>query len=222
MTSDPLFTPSTAHMLLARRLAWLVALTSSLLLLPGCGESVRRVGEITVEFDEDVDFSEFTTFTVLTEELVPEADELDTEAKLFNEEVNERIIDAMTAPPVCMTFIEPERVVAGEEPDLFAGNGLAREVREGTQWRCVGGWWWGAWGWFWDPCLWRKPVPVEFEVGSLYLPVGPRPDEDADPEPVFIGIGRRLLERNVDLDTEIDRAVRLVFDQWPVRRSCSP
>lgn len=192
------------------------------LLVISCGGGVSQVGEVTVEFDEDVDFSELTTFTVLTEELVPEADELETDAALFTEEVNELIVDAMTGPPVCMTFIPPERVAAGEEPDLFAGNGLARRTEEGTQWRCVGGWWWGAWGWFWDPCRWREPVRVEFEVGSLYLPVGPRPDEDAEPEPVFIGIGRRLLDGNVDVDAEVERAVRIVFERWPIQRSCSP
>ena len=207
---------------MARMVGALVVGVAASVLLTSCGGSVSQLGEITVEFDEDVDFSEFETFTVLTEELVPEADWLDTEAKLFTEEVNQLIVDAMTGPPACMTFIPPEQVAAGEEPDLFAGNGLTRTTREGTQWRCVGGWWWGTWGWFWDPCLWRTPVTVEFEVGSLYLPVGPRPDEDADPEPVFIGIGRRLLDGNLDVETEVARAVRTVFERWPVRRTCSP
>lgn len=39
-------------------------------LLIACG-SASRVGEINVDFDEDADFSEFRTFTVLTSEIVP-------------------------------------------------------------------------------------------------------------------------------------------------------
>lgn len=190
-------------------------------LLVACGSS-SQVGEITVEFDEDVDFSQFQTFTVLTPELVPEADELDLEAELFNDQVNDLIIEAMTAPPVCMTYIPPEEVTETNEPDLFAGNGLARTVNEGTTWQCVGGWWWGVWGWFWDPCLWIVPVEIEFEVGSLYLPVGPRPEEGADAEPIFKGTARKVLESNTNVDATVRAAVTAIFQQWPKRRTCSP
>lgn len=198
-----------------------VALVVAAFLLVSCGNA-RTVGEINVEYDEDVDFSEFQTFTVLTPELVPEADALDTDAKLFSEQVNAMIIDAMTAPPVCMTYIPPEEVLQGAEPDLYAGNGVTRETREGTAWECVPGWWWGVWGWFWDPCLWLRPIPIELDVGSLYLPVGPRPEEGDDPEPVFFGTAWKLLSDDSDIDAKLESAVRAIFQQWPVRRSCSP
>ena len=191
------------------------------LVLGACANAGPTV-EIAVEFDEEADFSVFETFTVLTPELVPEADTLDTDAKLFNEEVNELIVDAMTGPPVCMRFIPPEEVVEGNEPDLFAGNGLRQTTGEGTVWQCVGGWWWGAWGWFWDPCLWRAPVNVEIDIGSLYLPVGPRPEEGTSPEPVFRGTAQTRLRASSDVDEKVRAAVRATFQQWPERRTCSP
>lgn len=203
---------------------WLsvTALALGSVLALACGGSATRTGEISVEFDENVDFTGFQTFSVLTPELVPEADDLATDAKLFNEAVNGLIIDAMTGPPVCMTYIPPDEVIDGTEPDLFAGNGLARTMGQGTRWQCVGGWWWGAWGWFWDPCRWRTPVTVEFEIGSLYLPVGPRPAQGEDPEPIFKGTARTLLDSGTSIDEKVRTAVREIFGQWPVQRSCAP
>jgi len=207
---------------MSRGWLWIAGCALGLLSVLACGGGITRTGEIIVEFDESVDFSQFQTFSVLTPELVPEADELEQDAKLFNEAVNELIVEAMTAPPVCMTFIPPEQLTDTNQPDLFAGNGLSRTTEEGTQWRCVGGWWWGAWGWFWDPCLWRTPVTVEFEVGSLYLPVGPRPAEGEDVEPIFKGTARKLLETGTSIDDKVRRAVRAIFDQWPEQRTCDP
>jgi len=206
---------------MSQRWPLIVAMGVSLASVLACGSGVTRTGEISVEVDENVDFSQFQTFSVLTPELVPEADELELEAKLFNEAVNDLIVEAMTAPPVCMTFIPPEQVTETNQPDLFAGNGLSRATGEGTQWQCVGGWWWGGWGWFWNPCLWRTPVTVEFEVGSLYVPVGPRPAEGEDAEPIFKGTARALVGTGTNVDDKVQTAVRVFFEQWPEQRTCS-
>jgi hypothetical protein len=187
----------------------------------GCGSAVET-GEIVVNYDETVDFSQFETFTVLTPELVPDAPEPGEDEEIFNELVNDLIIDAMTAPPVCMTFIPPEEVTETNQPDLFAGNGLSRTTDQGVVWRCVGGWWWGFWGWFWDPCAWLAPVPVEFEVGSLLIPVGPRPAEGEDPEPVFTGLGQSVLGTGPSIEVKVRNAVQAIFAQWPEPRSCPP
>jgi len=186
----------------------------------GCG-STSKVGEIAVWHDEDADFSQFETFTVLTPELVPDGREPEADEELFNERVNDLIVEAMTAEPVCMTFIPPEEVTDTNEPDLFAANSLARTTEEGVVWRCVGGWWWGAWGRFWDPCRWRTQVPVEFEVGSLDLPVGPPPTGDEDATPVFMGTARALLGTGTTVDDKVRTAVREIFQQWPYPRTCS-
>ncbi|HSN84031.1 MAG TPA: hypothetical protein VLS88_15735 [Polyangiales bacterium] len=208
--------------MLNHRFWFFVLAASCSILLLGCGSSTRQVGEIIVEFDRDADFSEFQTFTVLTPELVPEAEELELEAELFNDQVNDLIIEAMTGPPVCMTYIPPEEVTETNQPDLFAGNGLSRTVNEGTEWRCVGGWWWGVWGWFWNPCLWTTPITFEYEVGSLYLPVGPRPAEGEDAEPVFKGTAWKVLGTRTNIDDQVRLAVRSVFQRWPEQRTCTP
>jgi hypothetical protein len=203
-----------------RRLSILLLLTGWGGTLVGCGSAVET-GEVVVNYDRTVDFSQFETFTVLTPELVPNAPEPGDDEELFNEMVNDLIIDAMTAAPVCMTFIPPDEVTASNQPDLFAGNGLSRATEEGVVWQCVGGWWWGFWGWFWDPCAWLAPVPVEFEVGSLLIPVGPRPAEGEEPEPVFTGLGQSVLDTGTNVDVKVQNAVRAIFAQWPVQRTCS-
>ncbi|MGB5812507.1 MAG: DUF4136 domain-containing protein [Polyangiales bacterium] len=203
------------------RLLLVLGVVAYAALIPGCGTSGSSI-EIVVDIDEDADFSSFQTFTVLTPELVPEADPPSDDEDRFNDQVNALIIEAMTAPPVCMTFIPPEEVADGNEPDLFAGNGLARSTEQGTSWRCVGGWWWGVWGWFWDPCLWITPIEIEFDVGSLYLPVGPRPDEGDDPAPVFMGTARKVLETSTNVDEAVRNAVSAIFVQWPESRTCDP
>jgi len=190
------------------------------LALFGCGNATK-VGEITVSYDEDADFSQFQTFTVLTRELVPDAREPDEEEELFDELVNDLIIEAMTSEPVCMTFIPPEEVTEENEPDLFAGNGLSRRTEEGTTWKCVGGWWWERWGAFWDPCAWLVAVPIEFEVGSLLIPVGPRPKEGEEPAPVFTGLGEAVLSSQSNVERKVRIAVEAIFDQWPEQRTCS-
>ncbi len=187
--------------------------------LLGCG-SVTEIGEITVSYDEDADFSQFQTFTVLTRELVPDAREPEEEEELFNELVNDLIIEAMTSEPVCMTFIPPEEVTDDNEPDLFAGNGLSRRTEEGVTWKCVGGWWWGRWGAFWDPCAWLVAVPIEFDVGSLLVPVGPRPEEGEDPSPVFTGLGEAVLRSQSNVERKVRIAIQAIFEQWPERRAC--
>jgi len=190
-------------------------------MLPACG-TVTETGEVTVSYDPYADFSKFETFTVLTRELVPDARPPEEDEELFNQRVNELIVEAMTSEPVCMTFIPPEDVSETNQPDLFAGNGLSRSTEDGVAWQCVGGWWWGFWGWFWDPCRWLTAVPVEFEVGSLLVPVGPRPEEGEDPEPVFTGLAQAVLGTSTNVDAKVSNAVRAIFAQWPERRTCSP
>ncbi|MGB8331309.1 MAG: DUF4136 domain-containing protein [Polyangiales bacterium] len=199
----------------------LIILMLSCVTVFGCG-SVSKIGEISVYYDENTDFSQFETFTVLTPELVPDGRDPEDDEELFNDRVNDLIVEAMTAEPVCMRFIPPEEVTDANEPDLYAANGLTRSTEEGVTWQCVGGWWWGAWGRFWDPCRWRTQVPVQLEVGSLYLPVGPRPEQGEDPTPVFTGTARALLGTGSNVDEKVRTAVRAIFEQWPHPRTCSP
>ena len=191
------------------------------LLLLSCGDTVVATGQVVVEFDERVDFTQFETFSVITEDVMPpDAPEPGEDEVFFNDTVNEIIVEAMTAPPVCLEYIPPEEVTDTNAPDLFAANGLGRTTGEGTVWQCVPGWWWGYWGWVWDPCAWLTPVPVEFDIGNLLVPVGPPPVEGEDTRPVFAGLAQAIAGTGANVENTVRQAVQLIFNQWPDQRTC--
>ena len=186
----------------------------------GCADDTTQTGEISVRADPDAPFDEYQTFSVLTADQVPDAPEPGDDEELFNETVNDMIIEAMTNEPVCLTFIPPDEVDEENQPDVFAGNGLARETEDGVFWQCVGGWWWGYWGWYWDPCKWVVPVPVEWDTGTMLIPVGPPPAEGEDPQPVFAGLAQSLLGTGPVDEQKVQEAVNAIFRQWPDQRTC--
>jgi hypothetical protein len=187
----------------------------------GCADdTVVATGQIIVRYDETAPFETYRTFSVLTPDLVPDAPATGDDEELFNELVNDFIIEAMQAEPVCMTFIPTDELDENDPPDLFAGNGVARETEKGYYWQCIGGWWWGYWGWYWDPCKWVAPVPVEYDVGSMLIPVGPPPAAGEGATPIFAGLAQSLLAAGID-ETAVEQAVRAIFQQWPEKRQCS-
>lgn len=206
-----------------RKIQALTALVTLVALFPlvvsGCGDDSVQTSELIVRSDLTVDFSQFQTFSVVTEEIVPEAPEADDDEAFFNDLVNDLIVDAMTREPVCMTFIPPNEVSEQNVPDLFAANGLARSTEEGVVWECVGGWWWGYYGYYWDSCAWLWPVPVSYDVGSLLVPVGP-PVGGGEGTPVFAGLAQSIVGTGPDAQTKARTAVDAIFAQWPVQRTC--
>jgi hypothetical protein len=169
-----------------------------------------------------IDFTQFETFSVLTSDIVPPEDlpDLGEDQVAFNDMVNGLIIEAMQAEPVCLTLIPPDQVTEENQPDLWAANGLGRSTDGGYYYECVGGWWWGYWGWYWDPCASWYPVYVEYEVGSLLIPVGPPPAMDEEPTPIFAGLAQSVLGTGADTETKVRNAVQEIFEQWPDQRSC--
>ena len=202
------------------RFALVVLLVASTLSALGCANSSAvQTSQVVVDFDDNVDFSRILTFSVVTQDVAPPGTpEPDEDQIFFNNLVNDLIIDAMTSPPVCMEFIKPEEAEA-RPPQVWAANGLARTTGEGTVWECQGGWWWGWWGWYWDPCAWIVPVPVEFDVGNLFIPVGPAPAEGEDPEAIFAGLAQSVAGTGPDIETQVTNAVQAIFQQWPVQRT---
>jgi len=205
-----------------------VALVVPALLALGCAnDSVVQTGTIDVKVAENVDFSEFQTFSVVTADIVetpPEVPELGEEQQAFNQRVNQLIIEAMQAEPVCLQYIPPDAVTEENQPDLWAANGLGRSTDDGYVYECCGGWWWGYWGWYWDPCAYWCPVYVEYEVGSLLVPVGVPPTADAsdeNPSIVFAGLAQALLGTGTPTNEQISFAIEEIFAQWPDPRQCS-
>jgi hypothetical protein len=183
-----------------------------------CGDDSDNTS-ITVRYDDTVDFTEFERFSVITADLVDPPD-LDEEQMAFNDMVNDLIVEAMQAEPVCLTFIPPEEVTEENQPDLWAANGLGRTTEGGYYYECVGGWWWGYWGWYWDPCATWYPVYVEYDVGNLLIPVGPPPPMGQDPVPIFAGLAQSIVGTGPDVETKVQQAVQEIFERWPDKRPC--
>jgi hypothetical protein len=206
------------------RLLPFVLLTASSLFALSCAtDTVVQTGQIIVHWDHTVDFTQFETFSVVTSDVVPPENlpELDEDQMAFNDMVNGLIIEAMQAEPVCLTLIAPEDTEENP-PDLWAANGLARTTDGGYYYECIGGWWWGYWGWYWDPCKWWVPRYVEYDVGNLLIPVGPPPGEGEDAEPIFAGLAQSVLGTGPDAETKVRAAVEAIFQQWPDKRICPP
>jgi len=203
-----------------RLLPFLLFIASSLFALSCASNTVVQTGEIQVYSDENFDFTTVKTFSVVTQDMVDPPPDVSDEQRVFNQMVNGLIIKAMQAEPVCLEYIEPDQT--GENPpDVWAANGLGQSTESGWVYQCCGGWWWGFWGWYWDPCATLCPVYVEHDVGSLLIPVGPPPDSDADPEVVFAGLARTILAAGSD-PSKISAAVEAIFQQWPYKQSPCP
>ena len=197
----------------------LTMLIASVAVLSCANDNTVATGQLIVEFDPTVDFSQIETFSIVTQEVAPpDAPEPSDDEVVFNNQINELIIEAMTSSPVCMEYI-PREEAADRAPDVWAANGVARTTGEGTVWQCQGGWWWGWYGWWWDPCAWLVPVPVEFDVGNLFVPVGPAPEEGVDTEMIFAGLAQSVATGQ-DVETKVAQAIQAIFAQWPVQRTC--
>lgn len=197
-------------------------LASSLFGLSCSDTGVVQTGSITVRSDDTVDFAQFETFSVITSDIVPPEDlpDIGEDEMAFNDMVNGLIVEAMQAPPVCLTLIDPEEVTDDNQPDLWAANGLARTTDGGYYYECVGGWWWGYWGWYWDSCARWYPVYVEYDVGNLLIPVGPPPGDGEEPAPIFGGLAQSVVGTGADAESKVRFAVDAIFAQWPDPRTC--
>lgn len=224
MARDAVLSPSHLEVPVLRYATFLLFVVSSLIAV-GCAQSsVVQTGSVDVQWDEDqIDvFTAAQTFSVVTADIVPPEDlpDLDEDQMAFNELVNGVIIEAMQEEPVCLTFVDPDDVTDENKPDLWAANGLAQSTDGGWYYECVGGWWWGYWGWYWDSCAYWRPTYVEWDVGSLLIPVGPPPADGSDPELIFAGLAQSVLGTGADTETKVREAVRLIFAQWPDPRTC--
>ena len=208
-----------------RLMPFVALLTSSLLVLSCASDTVVQTGKIDVRVDESVDFTQFQTFSVVTQDQVDpdqlpdDLPELGDQQEAFNNEVNQMIIDAMRAEPVCLEYIPPDQVQQGQPDHVWAANGLAQSTDGGYVYQCCGGWWWGYWGWYWNPCATWCPIYVEYDVGTLFVPVGLPPVEDEDPAAVFAGLAYAVSAAVADED-DVRAAVRAIFQFWPDPRTC--
>lgn len=206
------------------RLVPLVPLVATSFFALSCQDTVVRTGEISVQVNPEYldEFSTYRTFSVVTADLVEppeEVPEIGDEQQAFNKQVNELIIAAMTSEPVCLEYIPADQTSEDNQPDLWAANGLAQATEGGYVYQCCGGWWWGWWGWYWNPCATLCPTWVEFDVGSLLVPVGFPVASGEEPEVVFAGLAQSLIDGQ-DPKDKIRVAIQEIFKQWPEQNSC--
>jgi hypothetical protein len=210
-----------------RTVPFLLATALGLVAL-SCNDDVVQTGEITTWTNPLYanEFSTYRTFSVITEAQIPDEvpdlgeDQDDFEA--FNRKVNQLIIEAMQAEPVCLEYVPAEQTSEQEQPDLWAANGLRRSTNGGYVYECCGGWWWGWWGWYWDPCAYWCPTYVQYDVGSLFVPVGLPVASTGDPDVVFGGLAQSVLGTGQQVDDELLRnAIQAIFNDWPDPRQCS-
>jgi len=206
------------------RLFPLVALVASSILIVSCQDDVVQTGEITTRTNPDYedDFPTYQTFSVVTADQVDPPDDvpdIGDEQQAFNRRVNQLIIDAMTSEPVCLEYIPPDETSEDNQPDLWAANGLAQDTEGGYVYECCGGYWWGYWGWYWDPCATWCPTYVEYDVGSLFIPVGFPVASNDEPEVVFAGLAQALVDGQ-DVESLVQFAVQEIFEEWPEQRTC--
>lgn len=207
------------------RLIPIVTWAAASFFILSCSDTVVRTGEITTwenpEYEQE--FPTYQTFSVVTSDQVevpPDVPPISSEQQAFNDQVNQLIIEAMQSEPVCLTYIPPDQTSETNQPDLWAANGLSQMTEGGFVYECCGGWWWGWWGWYWDPCATLCPVWVEFDVGSLLIPVGFPNSSGGEPEVVYSGLAQAVLD-GLDVDAAVRFAVQEIFQQWPDQRECS-
>ncbi len=207
-----------------RHSSFVLIAVSSLLVLSCADSTVVQTSSLDVQWNRDniADFQSAQTFSVVTSDIVPpdRLPDLDDEQMAFSDMVNDLIVEAMQAEPVCLSFIDPDDVTEENQPDLWAANGVSRETNGGYYYECVGGWWWGYWGWYWDSCVDWVPTYVQYDVGSLLIPVGLPPEGEDSPHLIFAGLAQSVLGTGADTPAKVSAAIEQIFQQWPDPRTC--
>jgi len=206
------------EVLMLRYVPLSLLLASSLFAL-SCADNTVQTEQLIVNWDKTVDFTQFETFSVVTKEIIennpdfpdPPPD-LPDDAEAAIAQINALIIEAMGPAGLGYTYIPPDDVTPDNQPDLWAGNIGAVTEEQGRGYQCVGGWWWGYWGWYWDPCKWYYPTTVDFDVGSLLIPVA----SSADQRPIFWGLARGIDYVGANNEQRVQDAVTAIFAQWPI------
>ena len=208
-----------------RRYITLAFLGASFVLASSCADdTIVQTASVEVQYNPNNldDFQNAQTFSVVTSDIVPDEalPDLDENQMAFIDTVNDMIVEAMQAEPVCLRFIDPDDVTDENQPDLWAANGVARDTNGGYFYECVGDWWWGYWGWYWNSCAYWVPTYVEYDVGSLLIPVGLPVVGDPPPDLIFAGLAQAVVGSGGDPETNARQAVELIFSQWPDPRTC--
>lgn len=167
---------------------------------PTCNDSV------VTHIAPAVDFAAIQTFAVATDDHLDDA--LPSDLPPDSVANLREVTNAARAELLALGFTEVDPDV--EEPDVWFFNVAVTDEEYGTEWQCQGGYVWWGWYWYWDPCAWVIEVPVEYEVGTVYLGLADVVNEQV----VFGGAMSGMLECG-DTEARIEAGVHEIFEVYP-------
>ena len=123
-------------------------------------------------------FKAAETFSVITADLVDPPPDLEGEQTAFNDMVN-RDDQGRYAGRASLPHPSRADVTSADEAEPSPSQTFGLPTDSGEPPKAVGllssasvvGWW-GYWGWYWDSCAYWRPTYVEWDVGSMLIPVG--------------------------------------------------
>ncbi len=181
----------------------------ALFILSGCEEDEPDICDDTrvSRAEPTNDFTMYQTFAVVPESEYPTMlpPELPSDTRTSLDAAN----DAMRAELVALGLTEVD--FATGMPDVVAFSLAASDTDTGIVYECVPGYYWyGWWGYVWDPCAWLAPVEVDYEVATVIVGLA----DPADEEVVFGGAVQGVLECGDSRD-RLEAGIADIFDDYP-------
>ncbi|MFO0694688.1 MAG: DUF4136 domain-containing protein [Polyangiales bacterium] len=178
------------------------ALVVAAVLIGSCADDTNYNDTITTHVDPGVDFSQYHTFALSTAPAPP--------GTPTNVAVNLATAQE-EARAQLLAYGLTEVDGATGNPDLVVFSLGASQQSGGYVWSCVPGYWWGYWGWVWDPCAWLEPIYVSYAVGSLVVgTVDPKLQKI-----VFGGVAQGTITNEGNPTERIQQDVARIFADYP-------
>jgi len=190
-----------------------LALFAFLVLTAGscdCGDDDDYDDSVIAKARPGVDFSAYHTFHIAQLTDPPLADAGKGPADIPADVV----LNINTANDQARIELEALGLTAaapGITADLEVSSLGSGSTASGVEWICVPGYWWGYWGWTWDPCAWTEPVPVTYAIGHVLVAL-------SDPklkEAVFVGLLQGIADGEGNTEQRIRSGVHRMFDSYP-------
>jgi hypothetical protein len=174
-----------------------------------CGEDDSN-DPVIVKAREGVDFAAYQTFHIaeVPSPLPPDAGAIGTEIPA---NVRLNISSANDQARIELEALGLTVAAPGIAADLEVASLGSASSESGYYWECVPGYWWGYWGWVWDPCAWTVPVPVSYAVGSVMVVLSDPKLQQA----VFGGLVQGVADGEGDANARIRDGVHRMFQAYP-------
>lgn len=177
------------------------AIAAAVLLAGSCADPGYN-DYIATRVDPAVDFTQYHTFALSTAPMPPGTPaNVAVNIATAQQEAREQLL------AYGLTEVDG----ATGNPDLVVFSLGATQQSGGYVWSCVPGYWWGYWGWVWDPCAWLEPIYVTYATGSLVVGT-------ADPKlkkVVFGGIAQGEITGTGNPTQRIQEDVARIFAAFP-------